>query len=121
MVTLTGHQTRRSSRRRQIKSIDVPVTAAGASDRPIAANALISDITRRKSLNWAIAFKLEALRRQTQVAKREPRPETVVGRVHFEGCFSLRMQPLPEGTDDLRATVRMMDAVPGYMFLVTVS
>lgn len=55
------------------------------------------------------------------VSRRKIGEDPVVDAVQCVGCFSLTLQPLPEWTIGLKATVELEDAKPGYMFLVTIS
>jgi len=80
----------------------------------------VSNSTRR-SVQVANSLRLEALERRTEVARRVIGAMSVIDEVHCERCFSTRMQPLPEGTDDLRAIITIENPQPGYLFLVTVS
>lgn len=105
------------SYRRETKTYSIPYLAGVGT---ISANALVSDSTRR-SVQVANTLKLEALQRRTEVARRVISAVSVIEEVHCERCFSIRMQPLPEGTDELRAIITVENAQPGYLFLVTVS
>ena len=105
------------SYRRETKTYTIPYPAGAGT---ISANALVSDSTRR-SVQVANSLRLEALERRTEVARRVIGAMSVVDEVHCERCFSTRMQPLPEGTGDLRATMIIENPQPGYLFLVTVS
>lgn len=105
------------SYRRETKTYTIPYPADAGT---ISANALVSDSTRR-SLQIAETLRLEALKRGTEIARRVIGAESVIGEVDCKRCFSTRMQPLPEGTDDSRAIMTIENPQPGYLFLVTVS
>lgn len=102
---------------RAVKAITIP-NPAGAST--ISANALVSDNSRSERL-WANDLRLEAIEQQAEVASREFGADVVIGTRHCEDCFSLRLQPLPDGTAALKATIVIENTEPGYLFLVTVS
>lgn len=105
------------SYRRESKTYTIPYPAGAGT---ISANALVSDSTRRSG-QIANTLKLEALERRTEVARRVIGAMSVIDEEHCERCFSIRMQPLPEGTDDLRAIITIENPQPGYLFLVTIS
>jgi len=105
------------SHRRETKTYTIPYPAGAGT---ISANVLVSDSTRRLG-QVANSLRLEALERRTEVARTVIRAMSVIDEVHCERCFSIRMQPLPEGINDLRATFNIENPQPGYLLLVTVS
>lgn len=99
------------------RSIEIPNPGAGTKS----ANAVLADWTRRMGMGGANPFKLDALERGSSVAKKLILTESILKSEECIGCFSLRMQPLPRGTQLLRASLAVNNAQEGYMFLVTIS
>lgn len=108
-------------RGRHTTSVMRGIPAGAGVTQPFQANALISDFTRRHGLGGASPLKLEALELVSNVAKRAIFATRVLETAQCSHCFSVKIQPLPLGTDWLRATVEIVDAVEGYLYLTTIS
>ena len=108
-------------RGRHTTTVYLPGPAGRAVGQPMSANALLADFSKRFPYSGASLLKLEALELVSNVAKRAVLATVVLKSEECPRCSSIKMQPLPEGTDGLRATVVVEDAEEGYLFLTTIT
>ena len=87
----------------------------------VAANALLTDAKWKYGLRNANRFQLDAIGPPSDVAKRDLSTDVVKKEERCVACFTLRMEPLPKGTDILVATVNIRSHDDFYMFLITIS
>lgn len=98
-------------RRTSATSLSLPVPTV---DPPFAATALLADQYRRQPFIDASSFNLTALRQHDDT-------EDILGRRGHDHVYHLKMQPLPQGTNLLRAAVEVRGAEAGFLYLNTIS
>lgn len=100
-----------SDRERKTRSIflEIPVNKP-----PFVANALLADQFRTSPFLGATSFDMAALERRDDVV-------FVLERARRLAEYNLRIQPLPQGTNLLRASVAVSGSPSAYLYLITIS
>ena len=87
----------------------------------VAAAALLTDGKRKYGVSNANLFQLYAIGPPSDVATRDLSTDVVKKEERCVACFTLRMEPLPKGTDILVARVDIRSPDDFYIFLITIS